>query len=296
MCSSPSSVERKMSVREWMFRMLAVAIAIIVLPMTAGAQDGDMLRLTLEDAQARAMAASHRLAEVRARQRTANAGVDVQRAAERPSITASAGYTRTSHVTPFGVPSPIGLPLVVYPDVPDNYRTRIDLQWPIYTGGRTDALERAARAESDAVATDVTIAQADLKLEVARAFWAVVTASATVTVLEESVTRAQAHVADVRERLRAGLIAPHEVASAEAQESRKRMLLIEARTQREVALAEFNRLVGSAAGESAEPLATLEAIAPASGPVDAAVAQAKGARAERVALQRRIDAAGEQRS
>ncbi len=39
---------------------------------------------------------------------------------------------------------------VIYPDVPDNFRTRLDLQWPFYTGGRVDALERAARAERQA--------------------------------------------------------------------------------------------------------------------------------------------------
>ena len=63
---------------------------------------------------------------------------------------------------------------MLYPDVPDNYRTRLDLQWPIYSGGRTDALERAARAEASAAAADVAAAQADLRLEVARAFWALV--------------------------------------------------------------------------------------------------------------------------
>ena len=36
------------------------------------------------------------------------------------------------------------------PDVPDNYRARLDLQWPIYTGGRADALERAAMPEREA--------------------------------------------------------------------------------------------------------------------------------------------------
>ena len=98
----------------------------------------------------------------------------------------------------FIVPTPTGLPGVLYPDVPNNYRTRLDLQWPIYSGGRTDALERAARAEANAAAAETAVAQADLKLEVARAFWAAVTADASARVLEEGVARAQAHVTDVR--------------------------------------------------------------------------------------------------
>jgi len=35
----------------------------------------------------------------------------------------------------------------LYPDVPDNYRARLDLAWPVYSAGRTDALERAAVAD-----------------------------------------------------------------------------------------------------------------------------------------------------
>jgi len=50
-----------------------------------------------------------------------------------------------------------------------------------------------------------SVALADLRLEVARRFWAVVTADAAVRVLTEGVARAQAHVTDVKARLDAGL-------------------------------------------------------------------------------------------
>jgi outer membrane protein TolC len=252
--------------------------------------------LTLEQAQARAIDTSHRLAESRARQRVADAVVDARAAAQRPSVAASAGYTRTNHVAEFVVPTPTGLPGVLYPDVPNNYRTRLDLQWPIYSGGRTDALERAARAEASAVAAETSVAQSDLKLEVARAFWAAVTADASARVLEEGVARAQAHVIDVRERLRAGLVPPNEVSSAEAQESRQRMLLIEARTQRSVALADLGRLAGADAGEVLVPLAQLEEEPEPSTSIGALIGLARGARAERTALLHRVESATEQRN
>src|SRR5678815_3272893 len=54
---------------------------------------GRETRLTLEEAQARAIEASHRLAESRARQRVADAVVDARVAAQRPSIVASVSYT-----------------------------------------------------------------------------------------------------------------------------------------------------------------------------------------------------------
>jgi outer membrane protein TolC len=260
----------------------------------AGAQTPPALRLTIEDAQARALAASYRLAEARAREAAARSVVLSREAAERPTVTASGGYTRTNHVVEFTVPGPTGVPRVLYPDVPTNYFTRVNLQWPIYSGGRTDALERAARAEADAASADLATAQADLRLEVARAYWAVVTSRASVVVIEQGVARARAHLADVRERFDAGLVPPNEIASAEAQESRARMLLIEAQNQRDVSLADLARLTGLDPSEPIEPAADL------AGPdavlrVDTLVESARTARDERRAMLFRIDAADEQR-
>ncbi|MBI4887229.1 MAG: TolC family protein [Acidobacteria bacterium] len=266
-----------------------------VLGRAAAAQDAQPLRLSLEEARTRAVAASHRLAEARARASVAEAAVEIRQVADRPVVGASAGYTRTNHVTEFLFPGPTGGPRVLYPDVPDNYRTRVDLQWPIYTGGRTDALERAARADASAAEADVAAAQADLRLEVTRAFWAVVTAQATAVVVQQGLTRAQAHLSDVRQRFAAGLIPPNEVAAAQAQESRDRMLLIEAGNQRALASAELARLIGVDLLQPIDPVEALDVPAAPASPLAALVADARGLRNERRALEQRIAAADEQR-
>ena len=275
--------------------LVCVCIGGLALASSAAGQEAPLVRLTLDEAQARAREASHRLAEARARESVAQATVTVQESADRPTIAALASYTRTNHVTPFIVPSSIGPPRVLYPDVPDNYHSRLDLQWPIYTGGRTDALERAARADAAAAGADVSVAQADLRLEVARAFWAVVTARTTVDVLEQGVKRSQAHVADVRQRFANGLVPPNEIASAEAQESRARMLAIESRNQRDVAAADLARLAGLPPGQPIEPVATLDAPSPAVAGIEPLVAGARESRDERRALERRIESADERR-
>lgn len=79
-----------------------------------------------------------------------------------------------------------------YPDVPSNYATRLGLRWTLYTGGRTEALVRAARSTAGAAAEDVRVAQADLRLDVARAFWTLVSADALVAVLRRGVDRSPA--------------------------------------------------------------------------------------------------------
>jgi outer membrane protein len=271
-----------------MRRALGVAgLSVAMLSLPVGAAEGQeqpVLRMTLQEAQDRAVANSHRLAEARARESMARAGVDARVAMDRPDVSASAGYTRTNHVVPFSFPGPGGIPRVVYPDVPNNYLSRLDLQWPIYSGGRTDALERAARAEADAAGQDIEVARADLRLEAARAYWAVVTARAAVVVLEQSVERAESNLGDVRQRFDAGLVAPNETASAEAQLSRTRMLLIEARNQRAASLAELERLLGEY-GVPFEPSSPLETSSP-----DQGTGEANGS-ADLAALRYRVAAA-----
>src|SRR5439155_2648637 len=104
---------------------------------------------------ARGRATSHRLAEAVARGEAAEAAAAAQHAAIEPHLAAQAGYTRTNHVDTFGILLPNNQLRVIYPDVPDNYRGRLDLQWAIYTAGRLDALERAARAEASAWSDDL---------------------------------------------------------------------------------------------------------------------------------------------
>lgn len=279
------------------FFVFVVAIRLCVLEGIAAAQDLAPERLSLDEARMRAVAASHRLAEARARAAAAEEAVAVRAAAERPLVAALGTYTRTNHVTEFIVPSPTGgAPRVLYPDVPDKYATRLDLQWPIYSGGRTDALERAARAEASAASADVAAAQGDLRLEVTRAFWALVTARATFGVLEQSLTRTDAHVRDVRERFQTGLVPPNEIASAEAQHARQRMLLVEAQNQRDIASAELARLLGLDLLQPIEPVETLEAPPLTAAPLATLLTEARTMRQERRSLEQRIQAADFQRA
>ena len=134
-CPSSSSCPSWLIVAKRAGRLCALGGFLLLLSGAAAGQEPAALRISLEEAQGRAVAASHRLAEARARAATADAAVAVREAADRPLVGIGAGYTRTNHVMEFVVPSPTGVPRVLYPDVPDNYRTRLDLQWPIYSGG-----------------------------------------------------------------------------------------------------------------------------------------------------------------
>ena len=268
--------------------LIALAAAVAVAP--------DPIRLTLDEALAQGLANSHRLAEAAARGEAAAAAADERHAALLPQIAAQASYTRTNHIDTFGVLLPTGQLRVIYPDIPDNYRTRLDLQWPIYTAGRLDALERASRTDAAAASDDLMAARADLRLEITRAFWALVTAIESVRVVDQSVARVDAHLRDVRNQFAAGLVPPNDVSSVEAQRSRQRVLQIQARANRDIVEADLARLVGAAPGTAIEPVAPPEAPRAESEPrydLAALVDTARRQRAERAAVSRRLDAAAE---
>jgi outer membrane protein TolC len=259
------------------------------------------LRLTLDDAITRGLDASHRLEELGARQDAARALEGQRVAAGQPQLAAIASYTRTNHVEEFSVPNASGGVRVIYPDVPNNVRSRIDLQWPIYTGGRLKALTRAAGAEAEAAGHDRDAARADLTLEITRAFLAVLTAQASVDVVRQALERTSAHLTDVRNQLGVGLVPPSDVLTIEAQLARQRMLGIEAENIVETTTAELKRLVGVEQGVTVHLVAGdgggVAAAPPAPGdrsaPSSADMEQARENRPERKSLLFRINAAEE---
>jgi len=102
--------------------LLAVSNASGQMPRAA-----ESLRLTVEQAVQRALETSHRIAEAIARGDAAEAVVGGRRASTLPQVAVQAGYTRTNHVEPFGILVPSNQFKPIYPDVPSNYRTRMDL-------------------------------------------------------------------------------------------------------------------------------------------------------------------------
>ena len=267
---------------------ITVIVAVLLNAGQASAQPA-ALRVTLDESVTKAVESSHRLAEARARQQAAEATIEVRRRSDDPTLTASAGYTRTNHIDAFGVPQPDGRLRVIYPDIPDNYRTRVELVWPVYTAGRTDALERAARAEATATASDLAAARLDLRLEVSRAYWALVTARETVQVLEQALATADRSLADVRSRVDAGILPPNDVSRSEAQRARSELLLVEARGRVEIVSIDLSRLMGLPAPATIEPAEALDGSTALSADAAALETEALASRPELTALKVRTD-------
>ena len=284
-------------------RLFALFVLLLVASVDRVSAQTEPVRLTLDEAVSRGLAASDRLEELSARQESARAVQEQRRAAGRPQLAARGSYIRINHVQEFTLPSAVpGVRLLIYPDLPNNLQTGVDLQWPIYTAGRVSALTRAAGAEVEAAGQDRDAARADLKLEITRSFWAVITAKAAADVVRHALDRTNAHLIDVRNQLAVGLVPPSDVLTIEAQQAHQRTLSIESDNIVESTSAEFRRLVGldpeapfelaAALGTArpGTPVPPAETSLPTFG---AAFDLARANRAERKALQFRINAASE---
>jgi outer membrane protein len=252
--------------------------------------------LSLDDAVARAVATAPRLAEARARIAAADAARASRQTQGGPTVVASASYERTNHVDQFGLPQAGGGIKVLFPDIPDNYRARAELAVPLLTSGRIDALVASAADEQRATEADRDTATGDVRLDVTRAYWTLVIARASVRVVEQALSRADAWVGDVKSSVDAGLLAPNEYESARAQRARESVQLIRAKNAEAMAQADLGRLTGL--GPDAPIATTTDLDAPVSGaatlmaqPIDALVARARQGRTEREALRLRADSA-----
>jgi outer membrane protein len=281
--------------------LVALAASSDALPAAAqGASAAvPVLRLSLEEARQRARASAPSIEQARALERAARADVDLARAGRLPQVELSAGYTRQSNVPELTLALPGAPPRTIFPNIPDNYRTRLAATVPVYTGGRVEALTRAARSEAAAAAGDVAAVGADLVLETTSAYWTLVTER----VLAESLVAYEAHLADARNRFEVGLAARNEVLAVQVERDRAELARLRAANAAEVAEALLRRLVGAPPATRIEPAEPLVEAPVAPGPpsapdagilLDRLVDEALTRRAERAALKERI-AAGEAR-
>jgi outer membrane protein TolC len=166
---------------------------------------------------------------------------------------------------------------------------------PLYTSGRVRSAVDAARADADASAADERTVRADVELEVATAYWTLVTTRARVAVVERALARSDRFVVDIGARVDAGVLPPNDRLTAQAQRARQRVQLIQAQNETALAEAALARLIGALPGESLEPttpvsVSTPRADAAAMRDATTVAAEVTQGRSERQAITFRVQA------
>ena len=282
--------------------------ALAALPAVAAAQEPPasavvpaapvVVRLTVDEAVAQAIAASPRLARLSAQEAAAEAQRQGAHAERWPQLDVAAGYQYRSDVPELAIFAPTNDPakpverIVVFPNINDNWRLRAGAALPIYTGGRVGGQIHAAEEGRVAAQEDLRAGRADLVLETKNAYWLLVTAREGTRVLSESMKAYGAHLQDAQNRERFGMAARNEVLAVQVERDRVELDRLGAEAAADAAEANLQRLLDLPATARVEPAEPLAAAAPAGADIEALVGEAQAGRAERKALAARANAAG----
>ncbi len=271
----------------------AVAVSPALAQSTGSeAEAGNIVRLTLREAVETARRESPRLAQLRSLESAADAGYSLARAQRMPALDLSAGYIRYSNIPELTLPLPGLGDRILFPNIPNNYRTRLGVSVPLFTGGRIAGGISSASGEREAAAKDVETGVDDLVLEVTGAYWGLVTTRESERVLGEAIAAYDSHLKAARDREELGMAARNEVLAVQVERDRAELARLQAANAEEVASANLGRLLGLPPGARIEAADPLEAPATPEEDVETLVSAALAARPERAALEARAGAAG----
>ena len=203
-------------------RRTLTSLMVLTLAMTPGvAAAQTALSLTLDEAIRMGVAHDPRLAEARARDAAAADGVASNAALKKPTVTAIGRLPADEPRARVRVRPAGGTFNVIFPDVPDNYRFRTEMDVPIYTAAAWTRSSRPHAPSSTRARPISRAGEQDVRLDITRAYWGLVTARESVRVLEQALDRADAYVGDVKSRVDAGVLPPNDLLSAQAQRARR---------------------------------------------------------------------------
>ena len=269
--------------------IVVVMIACLAAAAPAAAQTAGGLSVTVDEAVRMGLQNAPRIAEAKAQEAAAQSSVTALRALAFPTANVQSEYMRLNNVTEFQIPDGQGGTRVLYPNIPNLLRNRIEFQAPLYSFGRVASNVAAANSNVIAAAADRQVAESDIQLDVVRAYWTLATARESEKVLVESLARTDAWVGDVRARVETGVLPPNDLQSAQAQRARQQVRLLQARNEASLAQLDLARLLGAQAGSAIQLTTPVDQILPkvmevSALPVDDLIERALRQRGERAVL------------
>jgi outer membrane protein TolC len=249
-----------------------------------------VVRLTVAEAVDRAQQNSPNLARLRALEAAATAAEKETHTERRPDLSLLAAYSYRSHVPEFTAPAPGGGTQVIFPDIVNTYRTRLDLRFPLYDG-RVNRDVEATEHDRLAASHDVTSGASDTVLETRAAYWNLVAAREQESVLRDAIASFDAHLKETRDREAVGLAARNDVLLVQVDRDQAELDRLRAENAAAIANADLIRILGLQPGTRVEAADTLAAPAAPPGELEALVSEAFEARPERGALKERVAAA-----
>ncbi|MGA7179076.1 MAG: TolC family protein [Thiobacillaceae bacterium] len=219
------------------FRTYPIRVSAMVLALSALALQAKAETLDFKQAVARALAQNPDILAATAKIGQAAAAVNQASGARLPKLTASLNLTRTDDaLNAFGLklsqrnatfndfgageftgPSALGVAPhnLNYPDPVNNFNPRLEVQMPIYTGGKIEGYSEQANAHLRAAQQGNAMARQQVTFDVLRAYEAVHTARAYADVAKQARLAAESYVKTIGNLLKGGVVVKSDLLSAQ---------------------------------------------------------------------------------
>lgn len=193
-------------------------IILIFIIITTNLFAQEKLPLTIEQAIEVGLKNSKLLHSSLMKVKSAQSKVSEANSLMLPSLKLSARYTRLSKVEPFIITTPFGS-FPISPGIYDNYATQLSFSQPLFTGFRLLGNAELNKELSNATNEEYNKDKSELIFNIKNAYWNVYKAKLFKKVMDETVEQMKAHLNDVKNLEKAGMMTRNDVLKLEVQYS-----------------------------------------------------------------------------
>ena len=223
-------------------KLMAIVFAVF-LPLAAFA--ADERQLSINEAARMALQNSKQVRIIQQGAAAAHAKADETSVANKPKVTALAGYTKMSDVGPFQIQPPgAPAPTVLSPSLNNWMQAKLSATYPVYTGNELELYAESALYGALAADKDFENGKADMALAARSAYWILYKAQQVKLVIDENVTQVQSHLTDVTNMVNAGVMLRDEQLKAQVQLSNTRFAQADAANNVKLAMMQLNNIIG----------------------------------------------------
>lgn len=206
--------------------LLATGLLVLntAIPLVSAAE------LSLEDSIALALQNNPAIKMAAADKEKATWGIKENEAGKAPSLSLSNSNNRASGAGGAAAS--------------DSFNTALRVNWPLYTGGRTEGLIDQAKYNASIAAAGVDKVKEQVKLDTTTAYFSVLQNNNLVTVNQQTVDNLAAHLKNVQAQYQVGTIAKSDVLRSEVELANAQQNLTKAQNAYDVSVASFNNIIG----------------------------------------------------
>ncbi len=191
-----------------------ISLLLIIIPAFVLAQN--TYQLTLEKAIELGLNNSKNLKISESKIISAKAKTNEANAQLFPTLRLISGYTRLSEVEPFKINFQ-GREFEVSPTILNNYQIRFGLQYPFFTGFRLENNYKMMELNEKASQEDYQAERTKVIYDIKSLYWSIKNLELSLQSLKENIRQVQAHLQDIENFFKNGLVTENDVLKVKVQ-------------------------------------------------------------------------------